>query len=36
VKGDLSIECSMDVDYFPTEPTSAVYLRNKVEVRSAL
>ena len=36
VKGDISIECSMDVDYFPTEPSSAVYLKNKVEVSSVV
>lgn len=26
VRGDVGIECSMDTNYFPTEPASAVYL----------
>ena len=28
VKGDVGIECSMDVDYFPKEPSSAAYLQS--------
>lgn len=33
VMGHISMECSMDLDYFPKEPSSAVYLQNKEEVR---
>jgi hypothetical protein len=33
VMGHISMECSMDLDYFPKEPSSAVYLLNKEEVR---
>ena len=34
VMGHISMECSMDLDYFPKEPSSAVYLQNKDEVIS--
>lgn len=33
VMGHISMECSMDLDYFPKEPSSAVYLQKKEEVR---
>ena len=32
VMGHISMECSMDLDYFAKEPSSAVYLQNKDEV----
>ena len=34
VMGNISMECSMDLDYFAKEPSSAVYLQSKEEVGS--